>query len=39
MYVFNPKVKERNNDNNNNNNNNNNIKNLGQIVWNMLNFA
>ena len=37
MYVFNPKVKERNNDNNNNNNNN--IKNLGQIVWNMLNFA
>ena len=36
MYVFNPKVKERNNDNNNNNNN---IKNLGQIVWNMLNFA
>ena len=38
MYVFNPEVKERNNDNNNNNNNNN-IKNLGQIVWNMLNFA
>ena len=37
MYVFNPEVKERNNDNNNNNNNN--IKNLGQIVWNMLNFA